>query len=1725
MAGPGGEQVGEAHVDIHVNSAPGEAELAAFKAKVDRDFAELARKKAEAELQLKSTEFDAKIQKAKGELDNLEHRKARTSVTLDKAKFDAEIAEAKAEIKALGREKATINVDLKQLRAANAEQRLMSKARALDERAALAQAKAERKLAQERERGIREVQRAGQVEARARAQNARYDAERIDGAIKTRAEIAKLSEQYEKLRGRQLGMEKASRRVFSSRSIATAEKEARRLERVASEADHVKHKIEQLGGSVDNLDPQIQRNHTLWGRWLSRLGDTSIRIGPITTSFKGLGTGLALLGPLIFELGGGLTSLVGTLGEGLAGGATVAAGALAGLVTSAAGVGFVIGPMVNEFGEVKSASEALHKAELKYGKGSEQVADAQERLNNELHGVTPIAREAFESYGGLTDRWKKLTKAARPAVFSAFGEGLKTVQSLLPAFASESVKTTQVASKAWQGWMKSLRSGEAKGLLKGIMSDFRASIPGLSDGIGSLVAMLGRLSAAGAHFLPGLSNGFAEWANNLERAVGGGQDLQHDVGGMVDQMRDLGHLTQDTGSLLVHIFDASADSGQGLVKSLDNVIKRWDKWTQSAAGKRGLDEFFGDSKTATEDFMSSLGHLTRLLFEFSRATAPVANGLLQIVTWIGDLVSAADDLVGVKTVFQGLGIALAGLWVTGKAMAFAQTIQDVTRALYGLAAGEAAVEAAQAGGLGSLLFGRGKKATTIASTGEDATKTAAKLGILEGAAAGTAIELEGMAGAATGLGVLLAPEVLIPAATLAGLAGLAVLLKQDRRTMQDVEEDFRKAGVQISTAMDESSKHIDQYVASQHRSVKANRAAAAARAHLIQLQKENAPADKVTRAVEELTQAESRQISTAHQSATVNRQQMQDQHKLIAGAKARIATAREMVRYSSQYLREDRERTEAGQFGGNSYVQAEEEENLAKGRKMLAEATRDLANAQKQEAVTAIPYERQLKNLKPITQEAESGLRKLVNTIGATGAKKIGQFVDPKDVQRATELGNKLTRLGRGGQVKQIAVKSQGADQTIAKLQRLQRQTNRVEASRATIKVGANDTQAQSKLKRLSALSQRIAGTKSTVHILARSENAEQAIQRLKANLTRLVTKQYKAELKAEDKSGQTASNFHHHLQGVASKKYEARITAIDDASSKAKSAEGAAKRAGQQKPKINITASNAQALGAISAVQSSLAALHDKTVNVNVVTHKSGGFSGGPAAMYYSNFATGGINDREIQRANEQAVTQRSGPSFRVNRPTMLVGEQAPSHPEYVIATNPAYQSDNERYLEDAAGEFGYELIPAYKKGKGKGKKSGGKGTGGSGKSVAQTLANHPPKPKHRKHKIAKVDKWGPVAAYNAAETAAGIAEEDYSTLFNHDEAEIKAGRMDNWEFGRLKGFLSTQLTNYRKLSTLVPDIRNTVNKELGRIHDLVDGKGEFSKKDIRGLTRRISKEKSKLSRLKKGKNESDAAFAKRKRPFEQSITGMETEQHKKEKERDRLLGIRTEAKQELSEVSGARKMNEAKNNASRSEDELKYIEDVESGAVEAPYAEDAEEKLIEESDEFKRAKADLVNAELVGSVAGEEAARKRMIEITEREYAEAKQTASPEDDIDIGERLKQLKEEAGDNGGKGTIGEQTASYNEAREQLYQQFASNIFGQLTPTAAPGVPAVGASGGTPSYAPGGMTGLAAATPALHTASTSGAAPGKIQVVNNFAAPPPDPHTWTRQQEFELGALV
>lgn len=1603
MAGES-ELVGSAHVDIGIDASPAEAALARLESKADRTFAELGRKKAEASLDVKTTDFDRKIDKAKGELANLEDKHARVSVSL-KGDIEKEIAEVKAEIKQLDREKATIKVDSRQLKAANKEQRLMSEARALDERHALNQAKAERALTTERQRSV-------------------------TTSIKSRAELAKLSAEYEKLAGRQKSLKKSSAGIFSPHSIGTAEKEARKLERVGAEMDLVAHKIERLGGSVEHLDPELRKNSSTLDRWLSRLGDTSIRIGPLTTSLKGLGVGLGLLGPLVFELAGGVTSLIGFLGSGLAGAAAVGAGALGGLATSALGVGLVIKPMISEFSEVKKASLALNQAQLKYGKGSEQAKTAQERLNNELHGVSPIAREAFESYGQLGSRWRDLTKAAKPAVFNAFGQSLKTAQALLPGFARESTKTTQVAAKAWDGWMKSLRSSEAKGLLNNLMGDFRASIPSLAAGLASLGAMIGRIGAAGAHFLPGLSHGFADWANSLEKSVGGGQKLTGEIGGMVNNMRDFGHLTQDTGSFLVHFFGASAHAGDGLSNSLDHVIQKWDRWSQTAEGKSSLKNFFSESKTATEDFMSSLGHFTELLFQFSRATAPVANGLLKVVTFIGDIVSAADQVVGVKTIFQDLGIVLAGLFVASKVMSYGDSISSVLVRM-GLMSAAATEDAAAIAALTSALE----------------ANTAAQLGVAAGASeAGAALGAEGLAadagaaegalgGATEGAGLFaaaLAPEVLIPVAGIAALALFIGKMGKAETAWTRAAAKFRETSKTLSNSTTSFTKDGEAYEKGMTERAAVTDKVTSARHHLIKLQKENAPEAKLTQAVLALNQAEREQISVGVQNAHSRVKSVSAARQTLAAAKANIAAAKEKIKANKE--EQDQAIGPKGEPIKHSDLNPSILRKEAQAQNSLTQAQREAAGAARKLTVANIPLERQTRGLAPITDKTAASLKKLSTTIGSAATKKIGNFVNPSDVAKVASLSNHLTKLGQGSTVKKIDVKSNGADQTINKLQQVSRQSNKISGKVAQLNVKTNDTGAQQKLSHLSQLSQKVTGAKNTIRILANSSNAEDAIQRLSAHLRAVAQRRYQARLDAIDATGGPLSAAQRKLLAIAQKRYQSRLTAIDNASHPAAAAKRALEAVGKQHPNPTINVNAAQANATIQTIIGQLGALNGYTAQANVYVGLSGPgagklgghYSGGPS-IYMPSFASGGPTDREMERAAERAQKSTKQGSQRISKPTMLVGEQAPQHAEYVIATNPAFANQNKRYLNQAAGDLGYEVIPAYKQGK-----------GGSGAA--------PYKKQSKRHWKVHNHTFAPPAvdALNQSEGSLSNLEGQFNAELTREEQEIAHKKRSAWDFATLKGFLNQEASlQNRIIHNIVPNIvqastsaRDQAEKQLH---------GPLSKGKLTSAKKEATKLEHDASKIKEPKA---------KKAAQRGAKQANAYANRLEAERSSAITMREDAQAELKEVR--------------------------------------HEVIVEHETALKEIETEQLNV----------------------------------DEIEHNPEFAPYYESPDAGGATPTLGEQTSSYNTARQELYQSFGSNVAAQgVLATQPGGALSASNSPGSFNYLPGNTTGQDSGPFVGAGGTGTGNTPNSNTIINNFAYPPPDPHTWAAQQSFEIGALA
>jgi hypothetical protein len=104
--------------------------------------------------------------------------------------------------------------------------------------------------------------------------------------------------------------------------------------------------------------------------------------------------------------------------------------------------------------------------------------------------------------------------------------------------------------------------------------------------------------------------------------------------------------------------------------------------------------------------------------------------------------------------------------------------------------------------------------------------------------------------------------------------------------------------------------------------------------------------------------------------------------------------------------------------------------------------------------------------------------------------------------------------------------------------------------------------------------------------------------------------------------------------------------------------------------------------------------------------------------------------------------------------------------------------------------------------------------------------------------------------------------------------------------------------------------------------------------------------------------------------------------------------------------------------------------------------------------------------------------------------------------------------------------------SANAARQSLYSQFASNVIGGVSaPTlgafglsSASTIPALTSGGPAPSLASVFATPPLAPNPSSGGSSShASSVDGGVTINQTFAAPPPDPHTWTRTVAFEIGA--
>lgn len=676
------------------------AELREAEARFEKTMRSIDRMDADAEVGIDSRGFDREIAKIKEQIAKLNLAEADPRVKLDADEAKLDIKVLRAQLAYLNSQKTTLKIDADEAKAARKEVDRLADAEAA--RAKLNK-KYEDDAAKRYEDRINNIRRESIMRDRANRDNMRFDRDHLaslqtqarveDQRRKVEAErpllIAKARIELAKMLAVQRDMDRNSPgRAF--RELGLDPKAAMEYDRVAASVTNLRNKLKSLGGSDKGLD-KITSEHESdrLRKWATSLGSIRVQMGFFSATLRQAAVGFTALGPVIFAVAGQLISLIGVLGTGLAGALSVGAASLAGFGLSAAGIFFIMKPLVGELKDATAASSAYNDAVRKYGKGSSEAQGKLKQLNTTLGNISPAAKQAFVEFGRMKDQWAQLTSGARKPFFESVGTAINAASKMLPMFARQSTATFGVAAKAADKWSKALSSPAAAAGIESIMTSFRSALPGINSGLLSIGKAFGNIAVSAGKFLPELSQGFAKWGKSLSDATGMGLDAT--MGRLVDHMQQIGRFASAAGSMIVTFFNSGANSGASLLSTLTQISNRWNSWMQSAAGQQSLSNFFSEASGLGSQFIGSLAQMAVAVFELSSALAPLSSGFVAAVHAAASLVAALMGLAPASGIITALGGALAGAFVAGKLMAAYQAIVLITSAIRTFGASSAAI--------------------------------------------------------------------------------------------------------------------------------------------------------------------------------------------------------------------------------------------------------------------------------------------------------------------------------------------------------------------------------------------------------------------------------------------------------------------------------------------------------------------------------------------------------------------------------------------------------------------------------------------------------------------------------------------------------------------------------------------------------------------------------------------------------------------------------------------------------------------------------------------------------------------------------------------------------------------------------------------------------------------------------------------------------------------------
>lgn len=1291
-------EVAKGDINISLNDGDALAGLDRVEAEFRAKMAAISRMEAKAKIDADAARFDEAIDRVKARIVSLKAERAEVVVQANKDDLDRKITAAELSITRLNARKAEVKIEVQ------------GEAKAIAAEAAIAKAEADRQKAYDGYARKREQVQNAEARASKDAEKAAYlestAATRAElAAAKQEARIASLRREYSNLTDK---IEEAASKPApfgKEAKIKVGLDEA--FLRTRLEA--VKAELNTLGGhppvdiKIDTDEGLLQRSKLkLLGFFndlqskAANIGNIRINAGPISGTVRTLGAAVAALSPIITSLGGGVVSLIGVLGTGLAGAASVAGGVITGLGLNFAGVFGALKPAIADFTAAEAATKAYATAVQKYGADSKQAKTAQEQMNSTLKSVSPQARDAAIGLHLMSTEWAHLTESTAKHDFGkVLSSGVKTVSNLMPFLAHNTNDTMNIVSSRIDDVLSKLRSPAGIKIFDSLGASANKFLGPALSGLEHLGAAFIHIGDAGARIFAGpAGEGFNKWASDIDKATQPGAKLDAEITRIGGHAKDLLHFFDSLGKLIGTVLNGSADSGDKLVQSMTKATESWNRFLNTTKGQTDMSQFFDRSVNDVEALAKALNPLLAAFVQWSNLLAPFTTGLLQGISFVSRLIDGITKLIGLGGPLGTLGATFGALFAVNKIGSFVgMLIKAVSLvkelgaigSLKALGTGAFSIGGGLAGGArdagatiaasmteaGSAVaaeirsamlsggaeagaeVGAGETAGGTAGAAEGAAGAAAGGGLLgrgtdfvkgifgAGGAAGAAEGMteataatDGLTGAVGGLGLALSPETLGISALVGGATLLAVHFLKTKSAASELES-------QVHTGATANAHLKDSWGSLTSAIIESGSALHTSNSNLKELKHNLDTTQKGTaeheRAELSYNEALRTNIKLRAEAQTQGKTAETATQSDITGLKTVVSAMGKQIAAKKEAIALDKT------TGG--FRQNELSKQLAEIEHNRAYQSGQLTEALNRQAAVASTLARSYKGLPELTKQAEQSIGALARQGGKPISVKIAtKFTSSQDVNSVAKSAS--AALGAGSSQKivmKVVADASNAEQALKSL-------NTLKLLSKNIPITAFDG------PRVVALLRTIDGIKLSPK-----------------------------EVAVLDKGGAAAEAMLRRILGIKIPNKDVKLNGHDGVSGPAKNALASI---------LKIPAVHNSAVKAVVSGLSSVEALGSA---INGLASRSL-----TEAVNITKTTTEAVKKIALKAEGGPHTPYEKTSGGKYNEPTLLVGEE--NRTEYVIATNPAYRGNNVEYLREAAHELGYKVDEAAK---GKSKKA----------------------------------------------------------------------------------------------------------------------------------------------------------------------------------------------------------------------------------------------------------------------------------------------------------------------------------------------------------------------------------------------------------------------------------